>query len=101
MKTLQEWVDMFNKPAYIFHNGFKDKYMYFIPICEYDDITVNPTFNAFSYTQIKKDEQVICDIKNLINERFLNGNEYIFVIPIEFDDDSLPEENIIYPSENS
>jgi hypothetical protein len=75
--------------------------MFFIPICEYDEVVINPDFNAFSYSQIIKDGKVICDIKDLIPKYFLLGSDKLFIVPIEFDDNSLPEENVVYPDENS
>lgn len=99
--TVKDYVNIWKKPAYIFCNGFTDKCMFFIPICDYDDVVINPEFNAFSYSQIIKDGKVICDIKDLVHKFFLNGNDKVFIVPIEFNDDSLPEENVIYPDENS
>ena len=32
---------------------------------------------------------------------FLLGSDKLFIVPIEFDDNSLPEENVVYPDENS
>ena len=99
--TIKDYVNIWKKPAYIFCNGFTNKCMFFIPICDYDDVVINPEFNAFSYSQIIKDDKVVCDIKDLVHEYFLNGSDKIFIIPIKFDDNSLPEENVIYPDENS
>lgn len=67
----------------------------------YFDVIINPEFNAFSYSQIVKDGEVICDIKDLVHKYFLTGSDKIFIVPIEFDDNSLPEENVIYPDEKS
>lgn len=99
--TVKEYVNIWKKPAYIFCNGFTGKCMFFIPICEYDDVVINPDFNAFSYSQIIKDGKVVCDIKDLIPKYFLLGSDKLFIVPIEFDDNSLPEENVVYPDENS
>lgn len=99
--TVKDYVNIWKKPAYIFCNGFTGKCMFFIPICEYDEVVINPDFNAFSYSQIIKDGKVVCDIKDLIPKYFLLGSDKLFIIPIEFDDNSLPEENVVYPDENS
>ena len=99
--TVKDYVNIWKKPAYIFCNGFTGKCMFFIPICEYDEVVINPDFNAFSYSQIIKNGEVICDIKDLIPKYFLLGSDKLFIIPIEFDDNSLPEENVVYPDENS
>lgn len=101
MMTVKDYVNIWKNPAYVFCNGFTGKCMFFIPICEYDDVVINPEFNAFSYSQIVKDGEVICDIKDLVHKYFLTGSDKIFVVPIEFDDNSLPEENVIYPDEKS
>lgn len=101
MKTLQEWVDFFNAPAYIFNNGFTSKTMFFIPICDYDTVEVDPAFDVFSFSTVKKNDEVICNLQSLIHHPFLLGDEHIFIVPIEFDESNIPEENIIYPSENS
>jgi hypothetical protein len=99
--TVKDYVNIWKKPAYIFSNGFTSKCMFFIPICEYDEVVINPDFNAFSYSQIIKDGKVVCDIKDLIHKYFLLGSDKLFIVPIEFDDNSLPEENVVYPDENS
>ena len=99
--TVKDYVNIWKKPAYVFCNGFTSKCMFFIPICEYDEVVINPDFNAFSYSQIIKVGKVICDIKDLIHKYFLLGSDKLFIVPIEFDDNSLPEENVIYPDENS
>lgn len=99
--TVKDYVNIWKKPAYIFCNGFTGKCMFFIPICEYDDVVINPDFNAFSYSQIIKDGKVVCDIKDLIPKYFLLGSDKLFIVPIEFNDKSLPEENVVYPDENS
>ena len=99
--TVKDYVNIWKNPAYIFCNGFTGKCMFFIPICEYDDVIINPEINAFSYSQIVKDGEVICDIKDLVHKYFLTGSDKIFIVPIEFDDNSLPEENVIYPDEKS
>lgn len=101
MMTVKDYVNIWKNPAYVFCNGFTGKCMFFIPICEYDDVIINPEFNAFSYSQIVKDGKVICDIKDLVHKYFLTGSDKIFIVPIEFDDNSLPEENVIYPDEKS
>lgn len=99
--TVKDYVNIWKKPAYIFCNGFTGKCMFFIPICEYDDVVINPDFNAFSYSQVIKDGKVVCDIRDLIPKYFLLGSDKLFIVPIEFDDNSLPEENVVYPDENS
>lgn len=99
--TVKDYVNIWKRPAYIFCNGFTGKCMFFIPICEYDEVVINPDFNAFSYSQIIKDGKVVCDIKDLIPKYFLLGSDKLFIVPIEFDDNSLPEENVVYPDENS
>ncbi len=99
--TVYEYVDRLERPAFIFHNGFTNTYMYFIPICDYDDVIINPNFDAFSYTQVVKDGEVICDLMDLIKKPFLMGDEHIFIVPERFNDFDLPEENIIYPKKKS
>ena len=101
MRTIQEWVDLFETPAYIFCNGFTNKYMYFIPICEHTDVVVNPDFDAFSFTQVKNGDEVVCDLQNLIHKSILMGDEHIFFVPLEFNDADVPEENVIYPVKKS
>lgn len=101
MKTLQEWVNFFDTEAYIFNNGFTGKSQFFIPICEHTEVVIDPSFDVFSYSKILNNGNVVCDIKDLIKAPFLTGSDKIFVVPIEFDNDSLPEENIIYPDEKS
>ena len=78
MMTVKDYVNIWKNPAYVFCNGFTGKCMFFIPICEYDDV-----------------------IKDLVHKYFLTGSDKIFIVPIEFDDNSLPEENVIYPDEKS
>ena len=46
--TVKDYVNIWKNPAYVFCNGFTGKCMFFIPICEYDDVIINPKFNAFS-----------------------------------------------------
>lgn len=101
MKTLQEWVNFFNTKAYIFNNGFTGKSQFFIPICEHTEVVIDPSFDVFSYSKVINNGEIVCDIKDLIKAPFLTGNDKIFIVPIEFDDDSLPEENVIEPVKKS
>ena len=100
-EELQKWVDLFGKPAYIFTNGLTKKSMYFIPICDYDSVEINPDFDAYSYSQVVKDGKVICDLLDLIHKPILCGDPHIIIVPIEFNDPEVPEENIIEPVKKS
>lgn len=98
---VEDFVNTIGNPAYQFINGFDGSIMYFIPICEYDSVEVDPAFDAFSYSKIVKDGEVICHLKDLIQVRLLEGDKHIFIVPKKFSIYNAPEENIIYPSEKS
>lgn len=98
---LKDFVNIIKRPAYQFINGFDGSIMYFIPICEYDTVEIDPKFDAFSYSRIIKDGEEVCHLKDLIQKRLLEGDPHLFIVPIKFGVYNAPEENIIYPDENS
>lgn len=99
--TVKDYCNIWNEPAYIFYNYNKQRHMYFIPICEYDSVEIEPTFDVYSYCNIVKDGEVVCSLKNVINASFIDGDAHFFIVPIEFDKKHIPEENIVYPDEDS
>lgn len=92
---LLKWIETFKRDAYLFCNGLTNRYMYFIPICDYDEVAINPDFDAFSFSQIIKDGEVICDLRELIHKPLLCSDKHLIIIPIEFNDTNVPDETCI------
>lgn len=94
--TVEEYVNFFNREAYIFRNLFNGKYLYYIPLCEYTHIKQDE-YDKISYYIIENGDDSF-DIRSLAqtNINILNGSNKLFVIPISFEE--LPENFIVYPN---
>lgn len=91
--TVKDYVDLFKKPAYLFKNNFIKKWMYFIPLCDYDEVVKDSGFKESEYGIIRKDGKDIVKIRDLIKKPFLTGDPNILIIPIYFNEE--PEEKLI------
>lgn len=77
------------KTAYMFFNKFNNKYMYFIPLCEYDTVLTDENFDEYSYIGVSLDGQEKFNIKNMMMTEFLTGDSNVLVVPEYFDFDDL------------
>lgn len=82
-------VNALQKSAFLFYNKFINKYMYFIPLCEYDTVEIDDAFDSDSYAIVKKDDETIFHIKDLRGKELLTGDENLLIIPEYFDFDEL------------
>jgi hypothetical protein len=77
------------KTAYLFFNKFNNKYMYFIPLCEYDTVLTDEKFDECSYMGVSLNNQEIFNIKNMMMTEFLTGNPNVLIVPEYFDFEDL------------
>lgn len=77
------------KTAYLFFNKFNNKYMYFIPLCEYDTVLTDEKFDEYSYTGVSLNNQEIFSIKNMMMTEFLTGNPNVLIVPEYFNFEDL------------
>lgn len=83
--TLEDYVKLFKKPAYLFKNGFTGKYQYFIPFCDYDYVVEDEDFDQSFPTVVIHNGKIICSIQKLMRKAFLEGDEHLFIVPVTFD----------------
>lgn len=93
MRTVQDYVNMFSTSAYLFKNGMNKKWMYFIPICEYDSVLPDENLKIEHGIVMNKGQEVV-RIRDLIRKYFLNGDDKIFLIPLYFDTE--PKQKIVF-----
>lgn len=95
-KTVKDYVMMFNKPAYLFKNNFGGvkKWMYFIPLCDYDEVVEDSSLKQpGTFGIVKKDGKEIVRMRDLIRKPFITGDPDIFIVPLYFSEE--PETKII------
>ena len=85
LSTLKDYVTFFKKPAYLYKNGYTNKWQYFIPRIDYDEIIIDNEFNQDTPTVLIKNQKIICSIKQLMGKDFLTGDANIFVVPIQYE----------------
>lgn len=96
MNTVKDYVDLFKKPAYLFKNNFGNirKWMYFIPLCDYDEVVEDASLKQpGTFGIIKKDGKDVVKIRDLIRKPFLASDPNIFIVPLYFEKE--PETKII------
>lgn len=89
---VKDYVNFYQKPAYLFKNDFNDKYQYFIPLIEDCQVIIDTTFND-CYNCILKDSKTVLHLRELRDTKFLSGDERIIIIPMYFDE--KPETEIV------
>lgn len=77
------------KTAYLFFNKFNNKYMYFIPLCEYDTVLTDEKFDEYSYIGVSLNNQEVFNIKNMMMTEFLTGNSNVLIVPEYFNFEDL------------
>ena len=92
MKTIKDYVNFYEKPAYLFKNNFNNKYQYFIPLIDNCQVIIDDSFNEL-YNAIVVENKIVLHLKNLLNTTFLSSDDRLFIVPLYFDE--KPEEEVI------
>lgn len=85
MRTLKDYVSLFKTSAYLFKNGYDNKWQYFIPLIDYDDIIIDDNFDQDTPTVIVSNKRIVASIQKLMGKNFLSGDDTIFIVPIQYD----------------
>lgn len=89
---IKDFVNFYQKPAYLFKNEFNHKYQYFIPLIDDCQVIIDTTFNN-NYNCILQNSKTVLHLRELRDTKFLTGDSRIVIIPIYFDEE--PEEDVI------
>lgn len=86
---VEEFCKVLGKKAYLFYNHFIDKYMYFIPLCDYDEVGSDEEFDSDTYSRILYKGKEVLHIKDLITSSLLTGDPRVLIVPEYFDFEDL------------